>query len=253
MLGVIVWWHVWASGPSVTLAAGSSDPAQEVWFLAWALHALEHGANPFFSHAQYAPAGVNLLANTSILALGVVLSPVTALFGPVVAFNVAVTLAPALSATAAFFAVRRYAAWQPAAFVGGLCYGFGPFVATDLRFGHLNLTFLAIPPLILLALDDLFVRRSRPAPAVGAVLGGLVVVQFFVRTESLAVSAIVAFVGLVVLAVGAHAGHSRPFGRPHPDCSWAGSSPRRCSPTRHGSPWRGRDTSPAPSSRTSAT
>ena len=111
------------------------------------------------------------------------------------------TLAPAVSATAAFFAIRRYAAWQPAAFVGGLCYGFGPFVATDLRFGHLNLTFLAIPPLILLALDDLFVRRSRPAPAVGAVLGGLVVVQFFVSTELLAVSAIVAFVGLVVLAV----------------------------------------------------
>ena len=35
----------------------------------------------------------------------------------------------------------------------------------------------------------------------GAVLGGLVVVQFFVSTELLAVSAIVAFVGLVVLAV----------------------------------------------------
>ena len=74
------------------------------------------------------------------------------------------TLAPAVSTTGASLAIRRYAAWQPAAFVGGLCYGFGPFLATDLRFGHLNLTFLAIPPLILLALDDLFVRR-KPAGA----------------------------------------------------------------------------------------
>ena len=200
-LGVAVWWHAWSGGPSVSVPAGSLDPGQEVWFLAWALHALEHGDNPFFTHALYAPQGVNMLANTSILAVGLLLAPVTALFGPIVSFNVAVTLAPVASALAAFFAIRRYAAWGPAALVGGLCYGFGPFLAVDLRYGHLNLTLLAIPPLMLLTLDELVVRRRRPPVALGAILGVLVVVQFFVSTEMLLLTVVVGFVGLVVLAL----------------------------------------------------
>ncbi|HLN06186.1 MAG TPA: hypothetical protein VK217_07905, partial [Acidimicrobiales bacterium] len=200
-LAVIVWWHVWAGGPSVKMVGGSTDPVQEVWFLAWALHVLEHGGNPFFTRAMYAPQGVNLLANASILALGVLFAPVTALFGPIVAFNVAVTLAPATSALAAFFAIRRYATWQLAAFVGGLCYGFGPFAATDLRFGHLHLTFLAIPPLIFLVLDELFVQRRRSPVRAGVILGALLIVQFFVSTELLALTLILAVTGLVVLAL----------------------------------------------------
>jgi hypothetical protein len=200
-LAVAIWWHAWSGGPSVSIASGSLDPGQEVWFLAWALHVIEQGGNPFFSHAVYAPNGVNLLANTSVLALGVLLAPVTALFGPVVSFNVAVTLAPAASALCAFVAMRRYVSWCLAGFVGGLCYGFGPFLAVDLRYGHLNLTFLAIPPLVLLALDDLVVRHRRRPLAVGAILGALVVVQFFISTEMLLLTVIVAVVGLVVLSL----------------------------------------------------
>lgn len=200
-LAVIAWWHVWTGGPSFTMAGGSADPAQEVWFLAWALHAVERADNPFVTHALYAPAGVNLLANTSILALGVLLSPVTALFGPIVAFNVAVTLAPAASSLAAFFAIRRYAGWNPAAFAGGLCYGFGPFVATDLRFGHLNLTFMVVPPLVMLALDELFVRKRRSPVLAGVALGLLAVVQFFISTEVLALTAVISLAGVVALAV----------------------------------------------------
>ncbi|MGO8721954.1 MAG: hypothetical protein ACLQRM_04310 [Acidimicrobiales bacterium] len=201
-LAVVVWWHAWFSGPSVSLAAGSLDPSQEVWFLAWALHVLEHGGNPFFTRAAYAPEGVNLLANTSVLGLGALLAPITALFGPISSFNVAVTLAPAASAFTAFVAIRRYATWQPAAFVGALCYGFGPFLAVDLRYGHLNLTFLAIPPLILLVLDDLLVRHRHRPVVTGATLGALVVVQFFISTEMLLLTLIVASLGLLVLALG---------------------------------------------------
>jgi hypothetical protein len=200
-LGVIVWWHAWSGGPSVTMAGGSLDPAQDTWFLAWALHAIERGENPLFTHAVYAPSGLNVLGNTSVLALGVLLAPVTALYGPIVTFDVAVTLAPAASALAAFFALRRYARWQPAAFVGGLCYGFGPFVATDLHFGHLHLTFLAVPPLIFMALDELFVRQRRPPLRVGVILGALVIIQFFISTEGLTLTLIVGVTGIVVLTL----------------------------------------------------
>ncbi len=197
LLGFALWYHAWVHGPGSTLPAGSIDPEQSVWFLGWAAH----GAHPFFTSAMYSPQGVNLLDNTSTLALGVALAPLTALFGPVVTFNVAVVLAPATSALAASFAARRYIPWAPAAFVAGLVYGFGPFLATDLQVGHLNLTFAPVPPLVVLLLDELLVTQRRDPRWVGAVLGLLVVVQFFVSTEVLAIMAVVGCLALVTLAL----------------------------------------------------
>lgn len=202
-LSLAAWWHLVAGGLSRTLPPGSGDPGQEVWFLAWLPHALTAGTNPFFSHAIFAPAGVNLLANTSVDLLGLVLWPVTAAAGPVAAFGLACLLAPAVSAVAAYAFCARYVAWRPAAFVGGLCYGFGPFVGTDLRFGHLDLTWLPIPPLIFLALDELLVRRRRRPVTVGVALGLAVCAQFFLSTEMLAVTAVMVAAGLV-LAAAAH-------------------------------------------------
>lgn len=208
LAAIALWWHTWALGAGTHLASGSVDPVQSVWFLGWALHALVHGTNPFFTEAMYAPRGVNLLDNTSTLALGAALSPITGLFGPVVTFNVAATLAPAASALAAFFAAGRYVSYRPAAFVAGLCYGFGPFLATDLQLGHLNLTFSAVPPLVLVCLDELFVTQRRNPKVIGAWLGALLVVQFFISTEVLAIMAVVAIVALAILALS-HRGACR--------------------------------------------
>ena len=204
VLGVAVWWHAWSGGPGHAIATGSLDPGQNVWWLAWVPHALGQPTNPFFTRAMFWPDGVNVIANTSFLLIGLLLSPVTLLFGPVTAFTVAVTLAPAADALATFAAVRRYVSWAPAAFVGGLLYGFGPFVATDLRYGHLNLTALVFPPLLLLLLDRLLFRPRRlfehhATPwALVLATAGLLVAEFFVSTEMLALGVITAAVGVAV-------------------------------------------------------
>lgn len=203
VLAVALWWHAWQGGAASTLAAGSVDPAQQVWFLAWVPHVLGHGGNPLFARDMFFPSGLNLLANTSFLLLGLLLAPVTVLFGPVAAFTVAVTLAPAADALAAFVAVRRFVSWAPAAFVAGLLYGFGPFVATDLRYGHLNLTMLVFPPLLLVLLDRM-VRRGQGRRVPWGVAAGVtvaVVAEFFVSTEMLALTVLVGAVALLVLAV----------------------------------------------------
>lgn len=197
-LALIAWWHLLAGGMASTLPAGSADPAQEAWFLAWVPHALGAGTNPFVSHEVFAPAGVNMLANTSAELLGLLLSPITVTAGPVAALGVAAILAPAASATAACALAMRYVRWRPAAFLGGLCYGFGPFCATDLRYGHVNLTWLAVPPLVFLCLDELFVRRRHHPAACGAALGVLAAAQFFISTELLAVTALMAAAALAV-------------------------------------------------------
>jgi hypothetical protein len=200
-LALAAWWHLLAGGIASSVPAGSADPAQEAWFLAWLPHALGSGTDPFVSHAVFAPAGVNLLANTSTELIGLILAPVTIAAGPVAALGVAAILGPATSATAAFVLCRRYVRWQPAAFLGGLCYGFGPFLATDLRYGHIDLTWLAVPPLVFLCLDELVLRRRRRPLHVGAALGALVVAQFFVSTELLAITALTVLVAAVIAAV----------------------------------------------------
>jgi len=201
-VALAAWWHLLAHGFGEAIPAGSADPGQEVWFLAWLPHALGTGENPFLSRSIFSPPGVNLLDNTSVDLVGLLLAPVTVTAGPVAALDVAVLLAPALSALGAFALCRRHVSWPVAAFAGGLCYGFGPFVAGDLRYGHLDLTWLVLPPLILCCLDALVLGPSRRPVLVGATLGVLVAAQFFISTEMLAITALMVLAVAVVVSVG---------------------------------------------------
>ncbi len=118
-LAVLVWWNVWSSHPAGTTTCGCGDTSLMTWFLAWPAHAISHGLSPLFSTDLFHPGGVNLLANTAEVGLGVLLAPVTWLSGPIASLNVALTLSPALSALAMFVLLRRWVSWWPAAFVGG--------------------------------------------------------------------------------------------------------------------------------------
>ena len=202
VLALVVWWDVWSAHPTSTTTCGCGDSALFLWFFAWPAHALTHGLDPLYSTAMSHPGGVNLLANTSELALGVVLAPVTWAFGPVASMNVALTLAPALSALAMFALVRRWVAWWPAAFAAGLLYGFSPLVLVSLSDAHLMLGWAVVPPLVVACVAELLSGRRAPV-AVGLVLGLLLVVQFFVGTEVLLLLGIAgAVAGLILLGYG---------------------------------------------------
>ena len=199
LVSIGLWWQAWSTHPTGVATCGCDDPAFFVWFLAWPAYALSHGLNLFSSTLLFHPSGVNMLSNTSELIIGVPLAPVTLLFGPVATLNVALTLSPALSALAMFWLLRRWVRWTPAAFVGGLVYGFSPYMLTSLSIAHLMTAFLALLPLIVACLDELLVRqRRRPVP-VGIALGLLVTAEFFVSTEVLAIAAIFGVVALVML------------------------------------------------------
>lgn len=198
-LSVLLWWNVWSDHPSVTTTCGCGDAARFLWFFEWPAFALTHGHSLFYSQALFHPVGINLLNDTSVLALGVVLTPVTLLFGPVLAMNVALTLAPALSALAMYGLLRRWVRWTPAAVVGGLAFGFSPFLVTELALNQLNIAFLAVLPLVATAVDELLVRQRRSPYTVGAALGALLVVQFFVSTEVLVITVLFGGVSAVLL------------------------------------------------------
>jgi hypothetical protein len=213
-LSVFLWWHVWSSHPTAVTTCGCGDPSLFTSFIEWPAYAITHGLNPFYSTAINYPTGVNLLANTSVLAIGVILAPVTWLFGPVATLNVASTLAPVLSGLAMFVLLRRWVTWSPAAFIGGLLYGFSPFMVIALSWAHLMLAMAAVPPLILICLDELLFRQHRRHPLVtGVALGLLVTVQFFIGSEILLIVAIVGAVGFILIV--AHAGWRDPVALRH--------------------------------------
>ena len=106
------------SAPSLNQIGGGPDDADArlaTWFLAWAPHALGHGLNPLFSASVDYPQGINLMWNTSMVFPALVLTPITAAFGPVVSYNALTTLALSLSAWCAYLAAwSRMNGWSTA-------------------------------------------------------------------------------------------------------------------------------------------
>jgi hypothetical protein len=201
LIAVVLWGNAWAHGASSHTLCGCGDPALFLWFFQWPATAVAHLHNPFYSTALFHPGGINLLAQTSVMGITIPLVPVTWIWGPVAALNVASTLTPALSACAAYYLIHRYVRWSPAAWLGGLLYGFSPFVLSSLEFAHLMTAAIMLLPLIVAALDEILVRQEHAAWKVGLVLGVLLFWQFFLSSELLAVLVMLVVIGVVILVL----------------------------------------------------
>jgi hypothetical protein len=185
LIGAIAFWPL---NPN-HLFGVQADYTESVWFLAWVPHALAHGLDPFFSNAIFVPTGANLAQNTSSPLLGLMTTPF-AMFSPVVRANLVMLTAMPLSATAAFMVLRKWQVWTPAAAIGGLFYGFSPYMVASAT-GHPNLLFLPLPPLIVSALVSIVRRRGSPR-RLGIQLGLLVTAQYLISPEVLGILAILA-------------------------------------------------------------
>ncbi|MEV4822416.1 hypothetical protein [Micromonospora sp. NPDC049274] len=161
------------------------------WMLAHAAHAVVAGENPLFSTALNAPDGVNLMANTSVLGLGVPLTPVTLLFGSQVAFCVAVVCCLAGTAAAWYVLLRRrLVTARSAAALGGLVCGFAPgMIAQAGAHLHVAAQFL-LPAILALVFRPASSPRGVWRPGVG--LGLLLVWQVFIGEEVLVLLAFAA-------------------------------------------------------------
>jgi hypothetical protein len=198
VLAAVVFARNWASPASTSIGPGSGDGALFMWFLRWTPYALEHGLNPLFTTHLNVPDGVNVLWNTSLLLPGLLLAPITTSFGPVLTFNLLLVLGLALSAWCAALAFRRYVRSPVAALVGGLVYGFSPYMLAQSR-GHLQLTLVFLVPPLLLVLDEILVRQRWRPLAAGAALGLLAACQIFIGEEVLAFTAIIGLALLLLL------------------------------------------------------
>ncbi len=200
LLAIVLYGAAWTGDPRGDLQGQGGDIAIFVWSIRWVAFALVHGLNPLHSTFLNYPPGVNLLDNTTVVLLGVLATPLTLAFGAVLSFNVLQTLALALSAMSAYVLLRRFTTWLPAAFAGGLLYGFSPYMISA-GWGHLHLTFGALIPLLVLCLDELLVRQRRSPVGLGIAAGALAAAQLLVSSEMLADTVELSLVGVAILAL----------------------------------------------------
>lgn len=190
--------HAWVH-PTESWVGGQGDPEQEMWFMRWPMYALLHGHNPLLTDYMLYPSGTNLMWNTSDIAPGLMFAPVTAMWGPVVSYNLLMLLAPPTTALTAYLAFRRWSARLGAA-AGAMLFGFCPFLMAHSS-GHLHLVLLALVPVILLLLDEILVRQSWPWWVSGCGLGLVLVAQLLTSEEIFAIVSVLAVIGVIILAL----------------------------------------------------
>jgi hypothetical protein len=197
-LAALLFSSVWPS-PAVLQAGVGGDPQLVLWLLRWLPFAIHHGQTPLLTTYLDYPAGVNLMWNTAFIPLTALVAPLTLGPGPVFASNVLIVLSLGVSAWCAFLAIRRYTNRWFATFLGGLLYGFSPFMVAQ-ALGHPQMTAAFTPPLMLIALDELIVRQRYRAIWLGLALGALGAIQLMIAEEVLATEALVATLGVALLA-----------------------------------------------------
>ncbi len=197
-LAVTLW--LWRDPASRTVAGNPNDADQFAWFFRYDATAIAHARLPgLVTTAMNAPQGVNLMWNTFMLLPGLLLAPVTLLFGPQTSLTVLITAGFAGSATAMFAVLRRWQVSVAGAALGAAVYGFSPALVHS-AIGHYDLQFAVLPPLIVDAGLRLATGRARALRG-GIWLGLLVTAQVFITEEMLLDTALAGVLMAAVLAV----------------------------------------------------
>jgi hypothetical protein len=180
--------------------AGHNDPELFVWSFAWWPHAIGTWTNPFFTHAIYAPTGINIAWTASAPGIALAFSPLAVLVGPTASYNVAAILLPALAAWTAFLLCRALTGSLFAAVVGGYLFGFSSYMVGHQTAGHVNLTGVFLVPLFALALLR-YVRGEIGGRGLVWRVGAIVAFQLGISTEvALTLTIVLALALLLALA-----------------------------------------------------
>ncbi|GIJ52337.1 glycosyl transferase [Virgisporangium aliadipatigenens] len=195
---VFLTWKVWRDPAGQVLEDNYQDQVFFEWVLTHGANAVRHLDDPMFSELINAPYGLNLMANTSVLAWSLPLAPVTWLFGAHTTLALLLTMGLFGTAAAWYYALQKLTGSRIAAAVGGGFSGFAPAIVTHTN-GHPNIAAQYVLPLIVLTVVGM--RDTRRPIRRGLVLAGLVVVQCFINEELLFLTALA--LGLFLIAYAA--------------------------------------------------
>ncbi|MEV4708288.1 hypothetical protein [Actinoplanes sp. NPDC049316] len=197
-LAVLVTVQLWADPSGRVLSSNDDDHGFFMVLLTHGERVVFHGQNPFFTDRFNVPDGVNMMAQTSVLALSLPLAPVTHFLGVGVTVVLLITLGLAGTAWAWWWVLSRHLVRsRRAAWLGGLWCGFAPAMVSHAS-GHVNFVAQFVVPFIVWQV----LRLREPGRAVrgGLILALLIVLQVFINEESLLFTALTLFVFVVAYA-----------------------------------------------------
>ncbi|PWK29574.1 YfhO family protein [Actinoplanes xinjiangensis] len=183
LLGVFVMIKLWIDPNGRVLQGNDSDHGIFLFMLAHAERVVFDGGPLFYEDRFNVPFGVNMMANTSILALALPLAPVTHFLGGGVTVVLLMTLGLAGTAAAWYWVLSRpLGRSRVAAAIGAAFAGFGPAMVSHAN-GHVNFVNNYLLPFIVWQV--LRLREPGRAWRGGVILGLLIVVQIFINEEAL--------------------------------------------------------------------
>jgi hypothetical protein len=182
---VLLYGRLWTDLDRGYLLDSLQDQNMFEWFLAVAAHS---PSDLLFTTLQNHPYGVNMMANTTMLGLGIPLAPVTWVFGPTATWALVLTGGVAASAAGWYWVISRHlASSRIGAAIGGAFCAFAPPMISHAN-AHPNFVAMFVLPFIVSRL--ILLARGENLLRHGFVLGLLCAYQIFLGEEPLLIAAI---------------------------------------------------------------
>ncbi|WP_133379153.1 hypothetical protein [Klenkia marina] len=197
VMTVLVWARPVLSDFAGARLSNPGDSESFAFYLAWNVHAVLNGENPFTTPNMYAPQGMDLGNAISIPAVSVLVAPVTLLWGATAGYNVAFLVAILAAAVAVLLLAREWTGSASGSLVAGALVVVSPYFSGH-ALGHLNMMWVvALPGVAFLVVRHVRGRmRGR-----WLVVGTAVLVAFTLGASTELMVTQVVF-GAVALGVG---------------------------------------------------
>jgi hypothetical protein len=204
--GVAVTWNRAIYLTHHVLPGDARDPGLFVWDFWWMARSVEHLSSPWYTYYLAAPVGAPLAFHTLMPLPGVLMAPVTILYGPSFTYNLLSAAAPGLICYAMYRAARLWLPSQTAAIAAGALFGLSTMMTWNAWYeiqAALGAIFLP------LALEASVRLRRRPGWRQATILGVVLGAALLTDQESAILAGFLATVALLPWLAGRPAGGGR--------------------------------------------
>ena len=187
-----------ATWPHATYLTGklpyTRDAGSYVWGFWWMAHCVVHWQDPWLTTSIAAPVGTQLGLHALIPLAGVVMTPVTLLFGPSASYTLLSVMLPGLMGYAMYRVARLWLPSHVGSIAAGAFFGFAGMIDYQ-TWVHLNLAAGAL--FLPIALEAAIRLRRRSGPGQAVVLGFVLGAAMLVDQESAILALMLALLALV--------------------------------------------------------